>query len=810
IHLLHAVDIAPDDPLIKSVIETQRLHLMTPSKEDLRKERREKKQGKEAPAAKPVVDKRKLLASAVSTNSMEYDSSMGVQYGFQPRMRRLQIVHELLWYLTYGMSNPGTSYSDFEHMSSSETEGSTFSMDDLHRDRVFCEQISWKRFLPPLPQHSGYSRGWCLIGDVLLVLPVSIFCQVIRVNYKIFVYVHKKASMLDSTVMKQPSEWPPLLFTFKSMEDINMYWFKLQCLCFSTPSESLAQSEAARAKNVTRGENARFLECLLPKDVNAIVDEGHLPDDEEESPKKSPRKKQTLAKETKIAANKVPLKPINTEARFPFPAPKKPKIRKREKPAKRGRIVSAEDEKAISMMHKQRVKWTKKENTLLLLCQVAQNFLFGCRRDFVPPYGVVRDILQETFKASLDKSSLACARRMKHMMKFNDTKRNALVNEYKKGKTYTKSDKSNSVPINITAFRNVVSKLQQKFSDTQDPVTASVCLPATREELFDKFTINPLQPKKADVPMDVRDQHNIYFCVILNLVQVSLLPLFVLLTMYTYIWLSRYPKTMFTEAAQWLGKIHPGKEGKELQLLNNMSQTAMLVSLMATRQIKFRVQVPHQIVVVDSKVTQEEQKNLSEMEQHLKEIEEDTDEEEEEEEEEVKRRTYVPNARSLHFLVRSHYVHGQCLRNISAQEFLVVNSCNIHVSFKREASFNPTPRPIPEDAFEREIQSQLIEYNGRPDHVQLHPETAEKVLSIQRKLFPSKIKFNSLLKCLRSQNWAENDLEDLTKVNEVIKSHDIYGVTLYDLQNEVNVRSSNNLQRYLDALLHHKAVSSNL
>ena len=46
-------------------------------------------------------------------------------------------------------------------------------------------ELDWRMFVPPLPQHSGYPRGWVLISDALLAMPLSIFCQIITINYKV-------------------------------------------------------------------------------------------------------------------------------------------------------------------------------------------------------------------------------------------------------------------------------------------------------------------------------------------------------------------------------------------------------------------------------------------------------------------------------------------------------------------------------------------------------------------------------------------------------------------------------------------------
>ena len=51
----------------------------------------------------------------------------------------------------------------------------------MYRD----SELDWKMFVPPLPQHSGYPEGWVLISDALLAMPLSVFCQIITINYKV-------------------------------------------------------------------------------------------------------------------------------------------------------------------------------------------------------------------------------------------------------------------------------------------------------------------------------------------------------------------------------------------------------------------------------------------------------------------------------------------------------------------------------------------------------------------------------------------------------------------------------------------------
>lgn len=50
---------------------------------------------------------------------------------------------------------------------------------------VYADEDSWKRFVPPMRVQKDYTRGWAMVGDLLLCLPLSIFVQVIQVNYKV-------------------------------------------------------------------------------------------------------------------------------------------------------------------------------------------------------------------------------------------------------------------------------------------------------------------------------------------------------------------------------------------------------------------------------------------------------------------------------------------------------------------------------------------------------------------------------------------------------------------------------------------------
>ncbi|EUB61130.1 General transcription factor 3C polypeptide [Echinococcus granulosus] len=96
------------------------------------------------------------------------------------------------------------------------------------------------------------------------------------------------------------------------------------------------------------------------------------------------------------------------------------------------RIISSDkralDERDVEIrnsLHAKRASWNKLEDQVLLTCRVASLFLVGHTREYVCiPYVIVRDILHEYFPLeSHDKTSLACARRLKFLLMLRNDER---------------------------------------------------------------------------------------------------------------------------------------------------------------------------------------------------------------------------------------------------------------------------------------------------------------------------------------------------------------------------------------------------
>ncbi|XP_052356423.1 general transcription factor 3C polypeptide 1-like [Oncorhynchus keta] len=78
---------------------------------------------------------------------------------------------------------------DPEVMSSLAEEGQdVINLTDVGHDpdmKVYVDEVSWRRFIPPAPVHREFGPGWALTSDVVLCLPLSIYIQIIQISFKV-------------------------------------------------------------------------------------------------------------------------------------------------------------------------------------------------------------------------------------------------------------------------------------------------------------------------------------------------------------------------------------------------------------------------------------------------------------------------------------------------------------------------------------------------------------------------------------------------------------------------------------------------
>ncbi|XP_023257018.1 general transcription factor 3C polypeptide 1 isoform X3 [Seriola lalandi dorsalis] len=248
--------IQPSDDIVHRVIEQVRFKISSSysavrlqhAEEKLREQESESEEASTGSNSK--ADKRRAILKNEEFKPTTV-RGLGKTFGFQPKMHRLRVVHNFLWYLMYGhplrhnstssdstgetpanlcSSDPEAKHQDkHEKQDLKDTQNSTNTdrqtqlpkkaaagsekpqiadsavskLDETSGDeeeeqtdesppgrsqsdlKVYTDEESWKKFIPPVRAHKEFSGGWAMVGDLLLCLPLSIFIQVIQINYKV-------------------------------------------------------------------------------------------------------------------------------------------------------------------------------------------------------------------------------------------------------------------------------------------------------------------------------------------------------------------------------------------------------------------------------------------------------------------------------------------------------------------------------------------------------------------------------------------------------------------------------------------------
>ncbi|XP_061626547.1 general transcription factor 3C polypeptide 1 isoform X1 [Phyllopteryx taeniolatus] len=138
---------------------------------------------------------------------------LGKTLGFQPKMHRLRVLHTFLWYVIYdhpmgprpswlatpqedppkvikeplNTKDDDVSLNDLDAALSGDDDEAQMEISSNSKCeiKVYSDEDSWKRFVPPVRTHSDRDSGWVIVGDLLLCLPLSIFIQLIQINYQV-------------------------------------------------------------------------------------------------------------------------------------------------------------------------------------------------------------------------------------------------------------------------------------------------------------------------------------------------------------------------------------------------------------------------------------------------------------------------------------------------------------------------------------------------------------------------------------------------------------------------------------------------
>lgn len=120
-----------------------------------------------------------------SPRCLKFIKSVAKIRGLKPKFIRMRIFHELLFFLIYDYSASGQPLTNSEVRNLFKSHYINLSEEDVdNMPKIYFKELSWKMFIPPMPHHKGWSEGWALMCDVILRLPISVFCKVHSVTVK--------------------------------------------------------------------------------------------------------------------------------------------------------------------------------------------------------------------------------------------------------------------------------------------------------------------------------------------------------------------------------------------------------------------------------------------------------------------------------------------------------------------------------------------------------------------------------------------------------------------------------------------------
>lgn len=121
----------------------------------------------------------------ISPPALKFVRSVAKIRGLKPKFIRMRIFHELLFFLIYDYSASGKPLSNSEVRELFLSNYINLSDEDVQAmPKIYFKELSWKMFIPPLPHHKGWSEGWALMCDIILRMPISVFCKVHSVTAK--------------------------------------------------------------------------------------------------------------------------------------------------------------------------------------------------------------------------------------------------------------------------------------------------------------------------------------------------------------------------------------------------------------------------------------------------------------------------------------------------------------------------------------------------------------------------------------------------------------------------------------------------
>ncbi|KAK3530680.1 hypothetical protein QTP86_031897, partial [Hemibagrus guttatus] len=203
--------VTPDDPLVKSAIEQVRFKISSSYTVHRLRSEEDKAKALSQEGDKATPDgvnfqgktEEKMGVKQMKDFKPSIVPGLSRSLGYQPKMPRFRVVHTFLWYLIYGHplntscptdpnaptvpsnSEVTPDVQDIPQSPHTEVEQESADPAEHKQFTVYCNDLSWKRFVPPLPVHREFGCGWALTSDALISLPLSVYVQIIQINFKV-------------------------------------------------------------------------------------------------------------------------------------------------------------------------------------------------------------------------------------------------------------------------------------------------------------------------------------------------------------------------------------------------------------------------------------------------------------------------------------------------------------------------------------------------------------------------------------------------------------------------------------------------
>uniref|UniRef100_A0A182VZZ0 Uncharacterized protein n=1 Tax=Anopheles minimus TaxID=112268 RepID=A0A182VZZ0_9DIPT len=454
--------------------------------------------------------------------------------GCLPKCPRMKLYHEYLFYTAHVQPRDAREIdvNDLETINLSGMDASELSP-------IYSDTNDWRMFVPPLNLYDGYGFGWVLLTDVVVRMPMFVFCSICSYSFytpaldyylnhpirkytllkdlpdwarmqllqkrryiyailditkllcyagllqmgpqlrktrdQTYVYLNQHASLLNTTASKdgyheiEARKYPMIQFRLETMDDVQEYWEKLYDIAISTRLNSrntaigrvmfvqhlntkpamvdalrVQTEETARlndlsgrlphgdAKGAAGFDTAMFmhLKTNWQKMINTSHYRHRLDKHRLKIVRRSVKMKKKQAEGQTEGSGSAGAEPTMTPGviltvnrKLIRKNPIRKRIIKPRKQTHRSANIRREcydevDRAALRSMSNLRVKWSRAEDQVLVLCRVAQLYMYTTLSISCPiNSSIFRDVLHWANVRSACKTSRACQRRVLYMVK---------------------------------------------------------------------------------------------------------------------------------------------------------------------------------------------------------------------------------------------------------------------------------------------------------------------------------------------------------------------------------------------------------